>query len=106
MLDVSERDESWRVAHIDRQDSHTAQEVAKIIAPMRADTKGGLYKEKWVREYPAFKYLPVKTKEAVAVLSMHEILFKVKGVGQKIAPHIFWIDDTPEILKEYEYEDE
>jgi len=84
MLDVSEQELSrWR--------------VMKIGA---AKGSSG-YVEQWRHMYERFKSLPLQTQVAVAVLSMCADGEKLPGVGQKISPTSYWVDDTPEILKEY-----
>lgn len=59
------------------------------------------FREKWRREYASFDAMPERTRVGVATLSMCADGEKIEGVGQRVTPNTFWLDDTKHILEEY-----
>ena len=86
MLDVSDKQDHWRVIHIAEGPVANAQPT---------------YVEQWRKRYSTFGDIPKKTQTAVAVLAMGADTERIAGYGQKVSDTNYWVDDTPEILEEY-----
>jgi len=98
MLDIHNGKDHWRVVKIGIE----KREPGEYTSPSPYQTYD--YVEQWRRRFAAFKELPKLTQEAVSLLSMCEHHGAIAGIGQKVSPDTFWVDDTPELLAEYEEE--
>jgi hypothetical protein len=84
MLDVQDKQTHWRVTHIDQ------------------GKDGGNYLEQWRRQFATFGDMPKLTQTAVAVLTMQDDLGSVPGLGRRVSKEVYWLEDTKELLQEYE----
>lgn len=94
MLDVSEQDDRWRVFYI----KATTAQVTHEASLENPDT----YIEQWRRQFRCFNDVPQKTREAVSYLAMCANGEKIKGIGQRVSEKTYWLDSTPDVLKEYD----
>lgn len=85
MIDVTEKPDYWQVLRI-------------------AGSTQLLYAEQWRRRYSHFCLIPQRTKEAIAMLTMRDDQQRIPGVGTRVSGKQFWLDESPELLKEYEDE--
>lgn len=85
MIDASEIDDlAWRVIFI-------------------GTDRGEKYpRELWRHTFKTKEDMPLKTREAIAVLSMYDDGAMVDGIGHRVSERTYWIYDEPSIIAEYE----